>query len=167
MLLSLATGHYESILVWGFVATAAMTTILHGSQGLGISRLSLSFLAGTFITADRHRAHIFGFTIYLMGGWTFALLYFLIFAKLGRATWWLGAGVGALHGLFLLTVVLTLLPYIHPRLASEYDGPSAIRRLEPPGFLGLNYGSRTPLTTVFGHAVYGAILGACFTVPVH
>jgi len=27
-----------------------------------------------------------------------------------------------------------------------------------PGFLGLNYGHRTPLTTLFAQAVYGAVL---------
>lgn len=31
--------HLRNVLVWGLVATAAMTTILQGSQGLGLSRL--------------------------------------------------------------------------------------------------------------------------------
>jgi hypothetical protein len=45
------------------------------------------------------------------------------------------------------------------RVASEYDGASAIRQTEPPGFMGLNYGQRTPLKTLAGQAVYGAVLG--------
>jgi hypothetical protein len=44
-------------------------------------------------------------------------------------------------------------------MASEYDGATATRQLEPPGFMGLNYGQRTPLTTLLGQAVYGAVLG--------
>ena len=44
-------------------------------------------------------------------------------------------------------------------MASEHDGASARRQLEPPGFMGLNYGQRTPLTTLLGQAVYGAVLG--------
>ena len=44
-------------------------------------------------------------------------------------------------------------------MASEYDGATALRQLEPPGFMGLNYGPRTPLTTLAGQAVYGAVLG--------
>jgi hypothetical protein len=32
---------------------------------------------------------------------------------------------------------------------------TATRQLEPPGFLGLICGHRTPLTTLFGQAVYG------------
>jgi hypothetical protein len=31
--------------------------------------------------------------------------------------------------------------------------------LEPPGLLGLNYGTRTPTVTLFAHGVYGVLLG--------
>jgi len=44
-------------------------------------------------------------------------------------------------------------------MASVHDGPDVERALEPPGFLGLNYGWRTPLSTIVAHALYGAILG--------
>jgi hypothetical protein len=150
---------FGSMMIWGLLATVAMTTILQGAQGLGLSRLSLPFLAGTFFTGDRRWAVIVGFVFYVIGGWIFAFLYFLLFASLGLYTWWLGAAVGVLHGLFLLACGLPLLPYIHPRMASEYDGATALRQLEPPGFMGLNYGPRTPLTTLAGQAVYGAVLG--------
>ena len=156
---------FEGVLLWGFVASALMATILQGSQGLGLSRLSLPFLFGTFVTGDRNRANILGFVLYTVGGWLFAVLYFMIFAKLGLATWWFGALLGLLHGLFLLVVFLPLLPHIHPRMASEYDGPTASRRLEPPGFFGLNYGRRTPLTTMLGQVCYGALLGATYDLP--
>jgi len=61
-----------------------------------------------------------------------------------------------------LTVVLPLLPFVHPRMATEYDGPTATRRIEPAGFLGLNYGWRTPFTTLLGHTLFGAVLGAAY-----
>lgn len=152
----------ESILVWGFVGTAAMTTILHGSQGLGLSRLSLPFLVGTLFTGDRRWASLWGFLLYVFGGWLFAFFYFVVFASAGVAHWWSGALIGLLHALFLLVVILPLLPQLHPRMATEYDLPTAARRLEPPGFMGLNYGHGTPLSTVLGHVAYGAILGAFF-----
>jgi hypothetical protein len=147
------------MMIWGLVATVAMTTILEGAHGLGLSRLSLPFLSGTFVTGDRSRAVIVGFVFYVAGGWVFAFLYFLLFASLGIYTWWLGAAVGLLHGLFLLVCGLPLLPHIHPRMASEYEGASSLRQLEPPGFMGLNYGRETPVTTLVGHASYGAVLG--------
>jgi hypothetical protein len=150
---------FWSMMIWGLFATIAMTTVLQGAQGLGLSRLSLPFLSGTFFTGDRRLATIVGFLFYVVGGWIFAFLYFVLFASLGLYAWWFGAAVGALHGVFLLVCGLPLLPYIHPRMASEYDGVSAIRQLEPPGFMGLNYGHRTPLTTLAGQAIYGAVLG--------
>jgi len=52
------------LILWGFVATIAMTAILQGSQGLGLSRLSLPFLVGTFFTGNRRRAVILGFIAY-------------------------------------------------------------------------------------------------------
>jgi hypothetical protein len=147
------------IVLWGFVATVIMTIILSGSQRAGLSRLSLPFLIGTCFTANRNWAHVLGFGFYLVGGWVFAFLYALLFAAVGTH-WWTGAIIGLVHGLFLLTVVMSTMPHIHPRMASEYDGPTEIRRLQPPGFFGLNYGYRTPLSTLIAQVLYGVVLGA-------
>jgi hypothetical protein len=155
----------EPILLWGLVATVAMTSILYGSQGLGLSRLSLPFLVGTFFSGNRDRAVVVGFIVYTIGGWLFAVLYAFVFVSVGFATWWLGGILGLLHAVFLLVVILPVLPHVHPRMATEYDGARASRRLEPPGFMGLNYGRRTPLTTLLGQTCYGIILGAFYPVP--
>jgi hypothetical protein len=148
------------VLGWGLIATAAMSGIQFGTQRLGYSRLSLPFLIGTMFTGERAAANVGGMVFYLLGGWLFAFVYYFVFAGLGRAGWWVGALVGLAHGAILLVAVLPLMPYMHPRMASEYEGPSYRRRLQPPGFLALNYGYRTPLATLVAQAIYGAILGA-------
>lgn len=147
------------LLLWGFIATVAMTCILQASNGLGLSRLSLPFIVGTFFTARRGRAVVLGFVLYVIGGWIFAFFYYLLFVSVGIFTWWFGALTGVLHGLALLLATPPLLPFIHPRMASEYHGADSIRVLEPPGFLGMNYGYGTPLTTLFAQTVYGVTLG--------
>lgn len=152
------------ILLWGFVATTVLTTILEGSQGVGLSRLSLPFLLGMACTSRRDAAMVLGAALYLLGGWVFAALYYLLFLELGRAGVWIGGLFGALHGAVLLVVVLPVLPFIHPRMASEHDGPADRPRLQPPGFLGLHYGYRTPLTTLVGHIAYGAVVGGGLSV---
>jgi hypothetical protein len=48
------------LLLWGLLATVVMTTVLQGAQGLGLSRLNLPFLAGTFFAGDRRRAVVLG-----------------------------------------------------------------------------------------------------------
>ncbi len=148
-----------SILIWGFVATAALSAVMFGAQRLGYSRLSFPFLIGTMFTADRSAANTAGIVFYLLGGWLFAFVYYFIFASIGRTGWLVGAALGAGHGLVLLVMLLPLLPHMHPRMASEYEGPGHRRRLQPPGFLALHYGYRTPLTTILAHGIYGAILG--------
>ncbi|HET7546520.1 MAG TPA: hypothetical protein VFJ86_02065 [Usitatibacter sp.] len=149
-----------TILIWGFAATATLSAVMFGAQRLGYSRLSIPFLIGTMFTGERSGAHALGLVFYLLGGWLFAFIYYFIFASIGRTGWELGLLIGSIHGLVLLVMMLPLLPYVHPRMASEYEGPIRGRRLQPPGFLALNYGYRTPLTTIVAHALYGLILGA-------
>jgi hypothetical protein len=152
------------IALWGFIATCCMTVILTASQHLGVSRISLPFLVGTLFMPNRRWAEFVGFILYVIGGWIFALFYAAIFESLHRANWWIGALIGAGHGLFLLSVALPVAPALHPRMASPYDGPEARRRIEPPGFLGLNYGRWTPISTMIGQVAYGAVLGAGYHV---
>lgn len=147
------------LILWGLIATVAMTTVLQASLGLHLSRMSLPFLVGAFFTNDRQWALIVGFVVYTIGGWLFAFFYFFVFASVQIYTWWFGALCGLLHGAILIVFALPLLPAIHPRMASEYHGVTLRRQLEPPGFMGLNYGRGTPLTTVLAQILYGATLG--------
>jgi hypothetical protein len=156
--------HIAGILLWGLLASAAMAIILEFSRSQGISRISLPFLFGTFFSARRSHAAVLGLGLYFLGGWLFAYGYALVFLSLGEASWWLGALIGLLHGIFLLAVFLPSLPAVHPRMATEYDGPVAASRLEPPGFFGLNYGRQTPVVTLAGQTLYGLILGAFLPV---
>jgi hypothetical protein len=150
--------------LWALIATLAMTSILEASRGFGFSRLSLPFLLGTIFTSHRRRAVILGFVLYAAGGWLFAFIYFLLFVSIGVYTWWFGALAGLVHGIFLLTCALPLLPFVHPRMASEYNSASTTRQLEPPGFLAMNYGYRTPLSALAAQIVYGATLGGFLQV---
>lgn len=148
--------------LWGFVATMVLTTIEAGAQGIGLTRMSLPYITGTMITPDRDRAKLYGFLLHFLNGWVFSLIYVFAFISWGDASWWRGALIGIAHGLFVLVVVMTTLPGVHPRMASEQHGPTATRQLEPPGFLGMNYGLRTPISVILSHALFGAILGAFY-----
>lgn len=143
-----------------FIATIVMTGIMQAGQGLGFSRMSLPFLLGSWVTARRPLAVVFGALLSILGGGTFAIGYFWVFDEVVRGSWWLGAALGFLHGLAILLLFLPVLPYVHPRVATEYDAPSGARRLEPPGFFGLNYGVGTPAVLLLAQAAYGAVLGA-------
>jgi uncharacterized membrane protein YagU involved in acid resistance len=144
----------------------ALTTVMAGSQGLGLTRMNLPYMLGAMFTPSRDRARLIGFGVHLLDGWIFSLGYVAAFQAWGRATWWEGAALGLLQALFVLTVIMGLMPGLHPRMASEHKGPTVTRQLEPPGFLALNYGYQTPVSVVLAHLIYGAILGAFYSLPV-
>jgi hypothetical protein len=144
---------------FGFVATIILTSIMVASQLLGLSRMDLPLMLGTIVVEDPDLARVVGFFIHLANGQVFALLYAAAFALIGRATWWLGATFGLVHGFCALTVIIPFLPGVHPRMASERSGPELREVLEPPGPLGLNYGRETILFTLAAHVAYGALLG--------
>lgn len=154
--------NWDDIFLWGFAATAFLTTALSGSQSLGWTRMSITFMLGTMWTAHRDRAKVLGFGFHFLNGWLFAILYALFFEASELATWWWGGLMGLVHGLVVLLTLLPLLPGLHPRMVSESAGPDPTRLLEPPGFLALNYGVGTPLVTIAGHVGYGIILGAFY-----
>jgi hypothetical protein len=52
-------------------------------------------------------------------------------------------------------------------MASAQHGPEPTRNLEPPGFLALNYGRRTPIIALLAHMVYGIVIGAFYHLAVH
>jgi hypothetical protein len=121
-----------SILLWGFAATVALTALMAVSHGMGLTRMSIPFLLGTILTPNR------------------------------VATWYIGAGIGFVHAVFVLAVGMPILPGLHPRMVSEYYGPTPNRQLQPPGFMALNYGRQTPAVTIVAHMLYGAIIGAFY-----
>lgn len=147
------------MILWGAIATAAMTGLMQGAQGMGFSRLSIPFMVGTIFSSDRRIATVVGFAVYFLGGWIFAFVYFLILTSLDLLTWWAGGLLGLLHGLLLLVAALPLFPLIHPRMTSDFDAPVARPVLEPPGFLGLHYGGGTPATMLIAQGLYGALIG--------
>jgi len=156
--------NWGSWLLWGFVATIVLTTISSVAQGLGLTRMNLPFMLGTIFTPDRDRARLYGFGVHVFFGWVFSLVYVLVFQALGEAGCWRGVVIGLVHGLFVLVVLTGLLPGLHPRMASEQHGPAAKNVLEPPGFMALHYGGRTPLAIMISHAVFGAILGTFYNL---
>ena len=158
--------NWRDWLLGSFLATLALTTVMAASQGLRLTRINLPYILGAIFTPDRQRAKLIGFLVHLLNGWIFSLVYIAIFHAWGRATWWAGAAVGVAQALFVLTAGMSLLPSLHPRMASEEQGPTVTSQLEPPGFLALNYGYQTPLSVLLAHVIYGAILGAFYSMPV-
>jgi len=155
--------HWGHWIFWGFVASIALVTSESIGQGLGLTRLNLPFILGSAVTPDRDYARALGIGLHVITGWAFSLFYVIAMNLLGGANWYRGAVIGLCHALVICVIGFQALPGIHPRMASETHGPTSTRMLEPPGFMGLNYGITTPLAVFVTHAIFGAILGAFYS----
>ncbi|HEY5946412.1 MAG TPA: hypothetical protein VIV40_13005 [Kofleriaceae bacterium] len=154
--------NWASWLVWGFASTIVLTTLMAGSQGLGLTRMNIPYLLGTLATSHRDRAKTLGVLLHVVMGWLFSLVYVIALQTWGGPTWWKGGAIGLVHAAFVLAAALPAMPGMHPRMASETRGPTVVRVLEPPGFFGRNYGYRTPVSVVVAHIAFGIILGAFY-----
>jgi uncharacterized membrane protein YagU involved in acid resistance len=155
--------NWPSWLVWGFASTVVLTTLMAGSQGLGMTRMNIPYLLGTMFTPNRDRAKSLGVLVHLINGWIFSLIYIAAFHAWGDPAWWKGASIGLVHAVFVLAAGMPAMPGLHPRMASESRGPTVVRQLEPPGFFALHYGIQTPISIVLGHIVFGVVLGIFYT----
>lgn len=144
---------------FGFGATVALTAILVGAQLAGQTRMDIPMMLGTIFVEDPDRARVVGALMHLVNGQFFALFYAAGFSLLNQSDWWLGGLFGLLHGVAALTLIIPLLPGVHPRMASDRSGPDRSVILEPPGLLGANYGRATAVVTLVAHIVYGMLLG--------
>lgn len=113
--------------------------------------------------ANRDRAKVYGVALHLVNGWMFSLVYVAAFHVTHVFAWWFGVAIGLVHGAFVLAVAMPVMPGMHPRMASDIQGPTVVRQLEPPGFLARNYGRRTPLSVLVAHLVFGFILGFLYS----
>ena len=144
----------------GFAGTLVLTTALRGASELHLTRMDIPFLLGTALTGDRARAKAIGYGLHFVAGQGFALIYYAVFSAIGESGWWLGAVFGLAHALFAGTALVNiLLPLVHPRMGSATSAAGSVALLEPPGFMMLNYGARTPLAVIVAHIAYGAIVG--------
>jgi hypothetical protein len=86
-----------------------------------------------------------------------------VFRLLGWSSWWLGALFGAVHAVFVGTVIINvLLPVVHPLMGTPDTAANQAPLIEPPGFLMVNYGRNTFVVTLIAHVMFGAIVGGTY-----
>jgi hypothetical protein len=148
-------------LAGGLVGAVLLTSGLRIAQEVGWTRFDLPLLLGTVFTENRSRATAIGYAIHLVNGVLFALVYYVIFRAVGEAGWAIGLALGAVHAGFVGGgLVNVVLPAVHPRMGSPWADAEETPLLEAPGFMLVNYGSRTAGVTFVLHLVFGAVVGA-------
>ena len=98
-----------SALTGGLLGALVLTTTIRIASELGLTRMDLALILGTAVTRNRRRARALGYVMHAALGIVFAFAYRMLFALVGWSTWWLGGVVGALHAVFLSTVVINVM----------------------------------------------------------
>lgn len=138
----------------GFVATTLATAVFWAFRSTGWTQFSPTVQLGGIFLRDPEspKTETLGFVVLFLAGSTVVpAIYALVMDN------WMGIGmrggavVGVAHGL----IAAAALPLVGTISASVRSGP-----LPHPGPFGLDWGRVTPLAVVFGHGVYGGIVGA-------
>ena len=144
----LARHRGESDLPWVSLGDGSDLRLLQCDVEAGLWVIRTRFSPGYLVQTHKHTGEVFAF------------IYFGVFVAIDHNGWWLGALFGLLHGIVSSSALITqLLPVIHPRMGTPLSAADSNPLIEPPGFLVLNYGRRTPLVTLLAHVAYGAIVG--------
>src|SRR5436305_13836787 len=83
--------NWSSWLLWGFASTVVLTSILPGSQRIGMTRMNIPYMLGTIYTPSRDRAKFIGSFFHFTNGWLFSLLYVVAFQIIGTSSCCFGA----------------------------------------------------------------------------
>lgn len=154
-------------LVAGLSGTLVMTAMMKGAASAGMTRMPpMSLVQGAMVTDDPDTANKIGMVthVIVMGTVVFGIIYALLFAGLGTASWLAGLIIGAIHGL-AAGGFMAMQGDMHPRMeaAAAFTGGQTVRvedgglRIAAPGPFGRNYGSRTPMGIIVGHSLYGLV----------
>jgi hypothetical protein len=114
-------------------------------------------MLGIMFTPNRDRAKLIGFGVHFLNGWIFAGVYAAGFESWCRASWWLGGAIGLVRVHYALSVAMSAMPTMHPRMASEQEGPTPTKHLEPPDFMTIVHDRHTPITVILVHIQYRVV----------
>ncbi|CAN5816376.1 MAG: hypothetical protein H0W11_12330 [Gemmatimonadetes bacterium] len=144
----------------GVLGALAMTLMTDASRMIGMIQANLSRYQGCIVLgrSEGTAPLLAGLGAHLAMGAVLAIGYALVFALLwGEATWWNGAITGAVHWL-PAALGFPALDAMNPCVREG--------RMPAFGAFGRGYGPMMVLGLLMGHVVYGAIVGALYTVPV-
>lgn len=169
----MVTFSWWAAMIAGFVGTLVMTAMMVMSSKTPLNNApKMTLVQGSMVTDDPSKANAIGFVthVLIMGTVVFGLSYAALFTLFGSAAWWLGALIGAVHGI-IAGAVLPMMGRNHPKMqpASAFSGDATVERsggmlrIMRPGPFGNNWGTATPVGFVIGHAVFGLVLALTYS----
>ncbi len=137
-----------SAAIAGFVATIVFTMILMMAPKMRMPKMDIVSLLGSMFSAKSNP--VLGWTIHLMMGVVFALVYAFIWSLgFGAATWGIGLIFGVVHWL-IVGMIMGMIPMLHVGIKSGV--------VKAPGlWMTNNGGVMAFMGGLVGHAIFGAV----------
>lgn len=137
-----------SAAIAGFVATIVFTMILVMAPKMGMPKMDIVSLLGSMFSAKSNP--VLGWTMHLMMGVVFALVYVFIWSLgFGAATWGIGLIFGVVHWL-IVGMIMGMIPMLHVGIKSG--------AVKAPGlWMTNNGGVMAFMGGLVGHAIFGAV----------
>lgn len=142
-------------IVWGVVATIAFTLFSMMGAGMGMTRMDLLDLLGSAVaTPGTTRSRAIGAIIHHTNGAILAVAFVYGALLLGVSPDWIAGLIWGAILWALALLMMTTIGSVHP----------AMRRgeQEDPGPAAVHFGAMTPVGSLMGHLVYGALLGLLY-----
>jgi hypothetical protein len=148
---------WGNAIIAGLTGTVAMTVLMYMAKAMGIP-MDMPRTLGLMFTRPGNKmgTYIVGLMAHFMNGVIFAVLYAVLFAALGLAGWTWGLVFGAAHGI-MAGFIMGMISLVHPNM-----GPG--KELPAPGLFAKDISPMAPAGLIMLHLVYGAIVGAVYTV---
>lgn len=143
---------WVSAIVWGAVATIAFTLFSMMGKAMGMTRMDLLDLLGSAVAPPGSgAAKAVGAVVHLTNGVLLAVFWAFGVALVDLPANWVTALAWSALLWVLALLMMTTIGSVHP----------AIRRgtQTDPGPAATNFGRMTPMGSLVGHLVYGAVLG--------
>jgi hypothetical protein len=151
--------------VAGGAATVVMTLLLQMGGWMGMTRMNMGLMLGSMFVGDPGRARAVGWTMHLVNGLVFGLLYAVVFwivdPESVSSAWWIGLLVSLAHGIVALAS-MPIMSAVHPRVRAGDVGATGELTLPRFGFGGRGFGAGTPVGILMGHLAFGLVWGLVF-----
>jgi hypothetical protein len=147
--------NWASAVVWGAVATVVFTLFSMMGKAMGMTRMDLLDLLGSVATRPHTpQSKAVGAVVHLMNGAILAVGWAYAARLIGVELNWVSAMAwGAVLWLLALLMMSTM-GAVHPAIRQ--------RRQDDPGTAATNFGTMTPVGSLMGHLVWGAVLGLLY-----
>ncbi len=139
--------------VAGIVGTVVFTTVLLMAPKMGMPKMDIVSLLGSMFSAKSNP--VLGWTMHLMMGVVFAVVYALLWSfGFGAATWGIGLLFGVVHWL-IVGMVMGMIPMMHVGIKSG--------AVKAPGlWMTNNGGVMAFIGGLVGHAIFGAVVALVY-----